>query len=309
MLILHLVPVGLSLLNHLEQPVLARDELPGSAITVRDALRWAAGGPTWELDWARLELAGLPRSQAASDPADAAEWTSIAAITAERRHAAAAGHAYLFLATDTDDGLRAAALVAARYHRGTTRYLHEPLTAGRLLLEPGDVVICRIPDLNLGETKPTSTTWRSLGAIGRLVADTALQTARGEWEVVLHLSGGYKAMIPYLIEMAEGIHTRLRDVSRDAVHRPGIRAVVIHESSLKSGRDQRPPIVIDVPVRAIEGDLLAVARRLAEMARPHRDLVETSAADALLGLLIDRDPETDRKRRLTPAGLMMVTML
>lgn len=305
MLILHVVPVGLSLLDHLEQPVLAVDELPGSAITVSDALQWA-GGQTRELDWDRLELAGLPRVHAQADRRLAAEWTSVAAITAERRSGSVDGHAYLFLATDTDDGLRAAALIAARYQRTTTRYLHEPLTAGRLALEPGDVYVCRIPGLNLGIRQPTSTTWRSLGAAGRLAADTAQQTARGEWEVVVHLSGGYKAMIPYLMEMAEGIHTRLRDVPPDASYRPTIRAVAIHHSSLEQSCTGTP-IVIDVPVRAIEGDLLTDAKKLAAAARPDSDVVRTGVAEDLLGLFIEQQGE--QTRRLTSAGLIMVTML
>lgn len=306
MLILHVVPVGLSLLDHLEQPALAVDELPGSAVTVSDALRWAAG-QTEELDWKRLELAGLPRTHAAADPSYAAEWTSVAAITAERRYAAVDGEAYMFLATDTDDGLRAATLVAARYHRTTTRYVHEPLHAGHPLLEPGDVYLCRIPDLDLGLRTPTSTTWRSLGVVGRLAVDTAQETGRGEWDVIVHLSGGYKAMIPYLMMMAEGIHSRLRALPREASHRPGIRAVAIHESTLGRDPAQRP-IVIDTLVRAIEGDLWCDVKKLAKAAQPDNDLVRARAADDnLLGLLIE--PVGGQQRRLTPAGLITVSML
>lgn len=153
MLILHVVAAGISLLDHLEQPWLATDDLPGSPIEVREALQWAVSGPRQELDWERLKLAGLPQTQAGADPDMAAEWTSITAITAQPRYASAQGHAYVFLATDTNDGLRAATLVAARYQRTSTRYLHEPLATRWPPVEPGDVYVCRIPALNLGKRR------------------------------------------------------------------------------------------------------------------------------------------------------------
>jgi hypothetical protein len=294
MLILHLVPVGLSLLDHIESP--------DSALTVREALQHAATGPTQQLDWGRLGPAGLPRPATAADAGMAAEWTSLTATTAQPRYASVAGEAYVFIATDTDDGLRAATLIAERYQHSAIHYLDEPLAAGRPVLEPDDVYVCRIPDLDLGIRTPTPTTWRSLGAVGRLTADTATQTARGEWHVILHLSGGYKAMIPYLMVMAEGVHSRLRDRSLESAGRPLIRAVAIHDSSLA----QRP-IVIDVPVRAIEGDLLADVKKLAKAARPDSDLVDAGVGEDLLGLLLER--ESERTRRLTEAGLIMVSVL
>lgn len=146
-------------------------------------------------------------------------------------------------------------------------------------------------------------TWRSLGAVGRLAADSAGQTGRGEWEVIVHLSGGYKAMIPYLMVMAEGVHSRLRDLPPDAPHRPSIRAVAIHKSTLPA----ESPIVVDTSIRAIEGDLLADARKLAAATPPYSDVVDAGIAEDLLGLFIERVSE--KKRRLTPAGLIMVNVL
>lgn len=308
MLILHLIPVGLSLLDQIKQgtlpalqPALAVDTLPDSVDTVAEALRHATGR-NHELDLNHLGLTGVPRTASAVDTGMAAEWTSVAAIAGERRSGTVDGEAYVLIATDTDDGLRAATLLAGRY-QSTIRYLDEPLTAGRPVLEPGDVYICRIPHLNLGFVKPDEMTWRSLGAVGRLAADSAGQTGRGEWEVIVHLSGGYKAMIPYLMVMAEGVHSRLRDLPPDAPHRPSIRAVAIHKSTLPA----ESPIVVDTSIRAIEGDLLADARKLAAATPPYSDVVDAGIAEDLLGLFIER--VSAKKRRLTPAGLIMVNVL
>jgi hypothetical protein len=289
MLILHVVPVGLSLLDHIE--------LPDSTITAREALAWATG-PTQELDWQRLASAGLAPVSVPED--SAAEWTSIAAVMREPRYASAGGEAYVFLATDTDDGVCAATLVAARYQHTTVHYLHEPLAARRRVLEPGDVYLCRIPDLDLGTIKPTSTTWRSLGAAGRLVADTARQAG---WQVIVHLSGGYKAMIPYLMVLAEGIHSVLCDVPLGEASPSQIRAVALHESSVRSGK----PVVIDVAVRAVRGDLFDDVKELAAATRSGGESVGAGVADDLLGLLIEEASE--QTRTLTEAGLIMVNVL
>ncbi|MGH3912146.1 MAG: hypothetical protein ACRDTC_01850 [Pseudonocardiaceae bacterium] len=307
MLVLHVIPVGRSLLDQIARgtlpelrSALVADELPGLAVTVSEALRQATGR-NQELDLDCLGLTDVPRTVSALGPAMAAEWTSMAAVAAERRYGVVDGETCVFIATDTEDGLRAATLLAARY-QPAIRYLHEPLSAGRPVLEPGDVYVCRVPDLDLGIRKPTSATWRSLGAVGRLVADTAGQIGRGDWEVVLHLSGGHQAMIPYLMVMAEGVHSRLRDLPLNAPHRATIRAVAIHDSSL-----ERRLIVIDIPVRAIEGNLLSDVRKLTALAWPDSDLVNAGIADDLLGSLIEKADE--RTRRLTEAGLIMVNVL
>ena len=313
MRLLHLIPVGRSLLDQIDrgvlpalQPALAVDELPDSADTVGEALQRATG-QHHELDMHHLGLTDVPRAASAADSSMAAEWTSVSALADESRYGAVDGQAYVFIASDSDDGLRAATLVAARYRHITIRYLHEPLTVGCPPVDPGDVYVCRIPDLDLGARQPTSTTWRSLGAVGRLVAETAEQTGGGEWNVVVvHLSGGYKAMIPYLMVLAEGIHSRLRDVELGPGHRPKIRAVAIHDPS--AGRDSTTSrIVIEIPVRAIVGDLLTDAKRLAALTRPDSDIVGADAPKDLRGLFIER--VDGRSYRLTAAGLIMVNVL
>jgi len=313
MRILHLIPVGRSLLDQIDrgalptlQSALAIDELPGSADTVGEALQRAIGRHH-ELDLDYLGLTGVSRAALAVDSSMAAEWTSVSAVAGEPRYGPADGHAYVFIATDSDDGLRAATLVAMRYQHTTIRYLHEPLTVGRLLVKPGDVYVCRIPDLDLGARQPTSTTWRSLGAVGHLVAETAKQTGGGEWDVVVvHLSGGYKAMIPSLMVLAEGVHSRLRDKELGPGRRPKIRAVAIHDPS--AGKDPtKSRVIVDIPVRAIDTYLLPFAKRLAALTRPDTDIVGADAPKELLGLFIERGNE--RSYQLTAAGLIMVNVL
>jgi len=124
--------------------------------------------------------------------------------------------------------------------------------------------------------------------------------------VVVHLSGGYKAMIPYLMVLTEGIHSRLRDVELGTGHRPKIRAVAIHDPSAGRVPDQARK-VIEVPVRAIVGDLLADAKKLAALTRPASDIVGADAPRDLLGLFIER--ENERSYQLTAAGLIMVNVL
>ncbi len=300
MLIMHLVPVGLSLLDDIE--------LPDSPLTVREALQHAATDPHRELDWNRLGPAGVPRPTATFDNRSAAEWTSIAATTSEPRYASVDGEAYVFIATDTDEGLRAATLVAERYQHSAIRYLDEPLASGSPGLEPGDVYVCRVLDLNLGFKQPTSITWRSLGAVGRMVANTASQSPHGEWHVVVHLSGGYKAMIPYLMVMAEAVHSRLRDNRPDSAHRPSIRAVAVHELSLTQASSGKP-VVIDVPVRSIRQNLLKAAKKLTAAAQPDSDLVDADVADDLQGLFTEVVEGERKHRRLTSAGLITVNVL
>lgn len=175
--------------------------------------------------------------------------------------------------------------------------------------------LCRIPRLDLGVQTPKSVTWRSLGAVGRLVADTATQTGDGAWEVILHLSGGYKAMIPYLMVLAEGVHSRLRPRAVGPQYRPKVRAVAIHDPS--EGRNpNQARNVVDIPVRAINSVLLAGVAKLAAMPRagsdpdsdPDNDIVVGHAPEDLLGLFIE--PADQRQSyRLTAAGLIMVNVL
>ncbi len=145
MRLLHLIPVGRSLLDQIDrgvlpalQPALAVDELPDSADTVGEALQRATG-QHHELDMHHLGLTDMPRAASVADSSMAAEWTSVSALADESRYGAVDGHAYVFIASDSDDGLRAATLVAARYQHITIRYLHEPLTVGCPPVDPGDV--------------------------------------------------------------------------------------------------------------------------------------------------------------------------
>jgi len=119
-----------------------------------------------------------------------------------------------------------------------------------------------------------------------------------EWAVVVDLSGGYKAMIPYVMIMAEGIHSRLLVEQQ-------IRAVAIHDPETGTN-PTRKRIVIDIPIRRIKGNLLRAAYKLKEMTLPDTDIVGPDAPIDLSGLFI-KEQKSDYK--LTDAGLIMVHVL
>jgi hypothetical protein len=153
----------------------------------------------------------------------------------------------MYLASDTDEGLRAAILLAlheASNRSDRVRYVHD--VSGEAVPVPehiGDVAVVRVPGLDFSQSSDgAERTWRALGDLGYAVAAVA---QNDNWSVVLHLSGGFKAAIPYLLVMAEGIRTRLR-AAQLPEPAPQVTAVCIHESSID--RDRRPYLV-DLPVR------------------------------------------------------------
>jgi hypothetical protein len=295
--------VGISLLGRIDAgalPALAPALRPtpaqvvgNPAGAVRAMLRWATRADTVLpadvlLTDAQLQQVRHPDSRVLS-----AEWSTVDAA----RDSQSGADAIILLASDTDDGLRSALFVAARYP-GEIRYLDDPL--GWDLpppVTPGGVYLCRIPGLNLARSILATPVWRALGRVGRLVAYDARSADR---QVVFHLSGGYKAVIPYLMVMAETLRSILRDRE---LCTPGtfstVRAAALHESAAA---------LIDVPVRWWPTELWNQIKELAEwlrdLAAPETVDVPTRF-DELVGLLLDRD---GRRRTLNRYGWIMVNM-
>ena len=295
--VLHVVPVGLSLTSkgkvQAVHGALPDDDLPLGG-SVGDLLETAADDVT-------TLLTAAQRAAIAATGTDAcAEWSSIGTAHKQPTMADVDGQAYVLLATDTDEGLRDAVCVAARY--GTpVRYVHEPLQLGRLIVAPGEVYVCRVPHLDLSTKQSDAAqtvTWTSLGAVGRAVADTA---GSGRWRVLLHLSGGYKAMIPYLMQWAEAVNTRLRNVDLSA-DLAALEAVALHETSV----DRGAPVLVTIPVRAFGGDLPDEVRTFCHTVGRGTPTV----TDALPGDLRDMLWTADHYGRpqLTPAGLIMANV-
>lgn len=234
---------------------------------------------------------------AAASPEDAAEWTSVHAVRSDGGFATPDAESYLFLASDTDKGLRAATFLAVGHDPRSVHYVPEPLDHGGQWILPEQAWICRIPRLDLGTTGPTGHTWRSLGAAGRLVANTVEQDPRN-WTVMVHFSGGYKAIVPYVMILAEAIRSRLRTLDMP------VRAVALHESSVRLGN----ALAVEVPVRHLSSNLWADVETLRAAMRPDSDEVPAStASDRLVGLMVE--PGNAHRTRVTAPGLISTHVL
>ncbi|MFC0438058.1 hypothetical protein [Kutzneria buriramensis] len=319
-LLLHVIPVGLSLdmqvtqkriVHGADRQLLARTLTPrmlgtrgGPANPVRAALRQATAGPDDPADGPldAATLLGPARdlvSALRAHPQLCAEWTSVhAELDAQPAGDPHQGHAYLVLASDTAEGLRTATLVAHGLAEATpVRYTDDPGTTPfrRGLIRPGEVVLCRIPGLDFADEHGLgAATWDALGAIGNVAAASALNPAlAARWRVVLHLSGGYKALIPYLLVMAEAMNSVFHDPERGGEHPPVIEAVMLQEYS--EGRR------LAVPVRSFQNALYAELVALARHARA--GTLASITSGSLLGLCLDQH------KQLTPMGRIMVAVL
>jgi hypothetical protein len=244
---LRIVTVGRSLLDRLDAslPHLRDVLLPSgpNPLPVADMLRDLA--VEGDIDPAAL-LADDDESTAirTAEWKLAAEWTSLAV------HPATSGPA-VYLASDTDVGLRAATLLALRHttqgtgYGGVVRYVHD-INHGPPIADHVDrVTVVRVPGLDFRSPgEANERTWHALGQLGNELARAARSHG---WPVVLHLSGGFKAAIPYLLVMAEGIRTRLQPAKPDL----DVTAVCIHESSIQTGN----PTLVPLPVRYLSGSV------------------------------------------------------
>lgn len=313
--VLHLIPVGISLLDAIDKkkvaaevrtalqktlnPAVLHNQAGFQAATesVRTAIRAATDATSGRLNFANL-LPGVagPLKGLRGRSELCAEWQSVKVeITGPPAGDPDEGHAYVLIATDTDAGLRAGAFVAAGFASDADVYYvddPEPEFRSRVI-EPGQAYLCRTPGLDLANPeKITEGTWRALGHIGHAIAETARRASRGRWRVVLHLSGGYKAMMPYLLILAEGINSVFKAPDRTIKGRkPALKAFVLHESA-----DEHR---VDCPVRALEGKLFANLLELKEAY--DASVLNELRSSGLLGLCVDTDTGA-----LTTAGVIMV---
>lgn len=301
--ILHVLTTGTSLLENIKKEReddyrhVARALIPSAAGpgTVHEMLSEACRAGDSELDLNTLLSVVAQGALAAASPLDGAEWTSVDAVRLDPLFPTTDLESFLFIASDTDDGLRAAALLATGHEPEAVHYVPEPLEHGDRRVAGNEAWICRVPRLDLGSTSPDSRTWRSLGAVGRLVCRSAQPGA--EWTVVLHYSGGYKAIVPYVMVLATAIRSRLSPAGAS------VRAVALHESSKR--RAER--IVIETPVQGMDSDLWDGVKALRHALRPGSDVVPVGVAELLGALMTERID--DHRRRLTPPGLISTHVL
>lgn len=151
----------------------------------------------------------------------------------------------VLLSSDTASGLLAAWWNAAHMLRGDFSRLTYLDTPNRVLPMPprdGRVVITRIPGLNMRIPAGRGPAMRVLGDVARQVLACLDDGER----VDLHLSGGYKATMLYLVGIAEAMRSVKLPTGRFAE----ISAFVVHEDSIdKPGDTNR---LIELPLRRID---------------------------------------------------------
>ncbi|MFE1080063.1 hypothetical protein [Nocardiopsis alba] len=226
----------------------------------------------------------LAQIEPARWPAEAsAELSSLAAHNLPSKHVAVPDRDTAILITsDTGKGLRASLFNAVALAGGDlnrVRYLHEPAEE-QIVRERGNIVIARLPHLDVGGEKEFTESMRDLGRIGRGV-DRLLEP---ENDVArFHLSGGFKAAMPFLLGLGEALRG-LRGpvkVRAFALHElaPGLRSIELPLRSL-------PPKPVNDQLKPFEGSGI---------------VGEPPQGAPLRGFAYDR-VENGRTWRLTPFG-------
>jgi CRISPR-associated protein (Cas_APE2256) len=235
----HLLPCGVSILRNMRPPK------PVTSLAAAD-IRAMTG-------WAHRELTPTGRD-------DPDRWTASfrdevgpyldairgcqepvklsAEVACLHRHAPqpTAGDQLVLLASDTADGVLAALLNAARL-RHRVVYHPEPLldstAAGRPVLDEGTeepLHILRIPGLLPDSTERFS---EAMAHVAKAMVWAAHLHRRKNEELMIHLAGGYKATIPYLVALAEYVLAAW----------PPVRAWCLHEGDADDNPAPQPVVV------------------------------------------------------------------
>ncbi|MGH3119532.1 MAG: hypothetical protein ACRDND_00675 [Streptosporangiaceae bacterium] len=141
----------------------------------------------------------------------------------------------VLVCSDTPEGLLAGmwnATALAGGELGGVRYLADPASVPPGL--QGKAVFVRVPGLDAGREEGFRRAMRGLGVFGRNLLDSG--QVGDEEPFRFYLSGGFKAAIPYLIGLAEGLAS-LPEAGP-------VEAYVLHDS----GREYPP---ISLPLRRI----------------------------------------------------------
>jgi hypothetical protein len=203
---------------------------------------------TAESAWHRLQAFGGGEASG-WESTISAESSSLIADNENGWHSVTDRDLFVLLTSQTSDGMLAA-FWNALHLAGS----HDPLSlldfggVGEVangLSERHRVRIQVIRHLDLRNPQRFPDAMRHLAQFAR-----AALVERGAGEnVVVHLSGGYKATIPFLIGIAEGMRS-VQIPERSPV--ANVRAVVVHEDSFADGRPEGVPI----PLRTlVEDDL------------------------------------------------------
>ncbi|WP_239405801.1 hypothetical protein [Frankia sp. Cj3] len=194
----------------------------------------------------------------------------------------------VLLASDTAEGMLAALLNAARFRRPVRVHARPVLdgTADGVLLRAeaaGEPVhILRIPRLLPDKTE---TFTEAMENVAKALVWSALLHRPPRAELALHLSGGYKATLPYLVAFAEYLNGE----------RPPVRAFCLHEG----GAENPDPDLVEIYLRAIR-----TKTDMAELAVAETGCLPTDT-EQLLGFAYRN---VHARAELTPLGWGLAAM-
>jgi hypothetical protein len=246
----HVLPCGTSILRNL------RAGVPGCRMTpvqVDEMQRWASDelirdqpASQWRQTFARDVGPHLRLLQAAQDPVRlSAETASLTRYATRVGDGLQPQDLVVLLASDTAEGMLAALLVAASLNRGVEEHpapARDAAAHGELLTagQPGraPVHVVRIPKL-----LPDSTTnfTAAMTDLAGAMLWAGRRRRRPEQRLVVHLSGGYKATLPYLLVMCEYLKAL----------QPPVEAFCLHEGD--PGSPVLPDLV-EIFLRSVDLD-------------------------------------------------------
>lgn len=333
----HMISVGVSLLNVLQDQDKLKEKLAG-----KDELIAAIGrAEPWDLlsrelgvskpgrdqasQWLSGALGGGSSRQAEKfrevakqvRPRDwpldiSAERETFAVVAQKSAFSLETGDVAILICSDTPPGLLAGAwnaLALAGGDLGRVRYIADPASMSGDL--HGKAVLVRLTGMDAGNSKGFTAAMSGLGILGRqLFAHGELKQAEA---FRFYLSGGFKAAIPYLIGLAEGVMS----VDKACLSELGVAhlmpdtgpypvtAWVLHESAHQlPGRRPVLPPPIRLPLRRLDAGW--VRRELTGFAgepavrrsMPNPALLEGYAYEMTRRARI----QDDREYTLTPFG-------
>ncbi|GAB3105813.1 hypothetical protein GCM10027160_00550 [Streptomyces calidiresistens] len=229
----------------------------------------------------------IPRIAPESWPETAsAELTSLARTPDGRRLLPSSDMAVL-LSTDTAEGLTAALWNAIALTGGDLdRIVYLDTPEQRPMTARGNAVVVRVPGLDARDQRSFSRAMQGLGTLGRHLHRG---TIAPDEECRFHLSGGYKATVPFLLGLAEGIRSL-----------PGagpVTAYAVHETT--SGDPIRLPLR-RIPRSLIDPLIEVFAHRPVSWRAPMEDELE--------GYAYDRETEDPPRWRLNPFGAGLLAL-